>query len=562
MGARAQPPLASPPGRGPRVVFRVSRDGAREGARDRHRPPRRRHPRDRARRDVRLGRRGGRRGVREGDPRSARSRRRRGVAPPERLVQAQLLELGHRERVHEPDERRDTHRAERLEPGHPERLTQRALRHDARLPRRGGLRVVRRRVVGARAGARRRKRRRLRRTARRPARVSVQRRRGVVHAGRARVRGPAPLGAVDRRRDKRGGDGKPRPGRVVSRNGGLARGRTRAPRPRFAATSTVRDLVRFVSLPVDTDFSVFADPTLRNLPGVDIASMLGGTTYHTDKDVVSRVREGSVQAYGENVAKGANAVARALLKRTGGRRHDPRAEPATRAGESGAFFDVYFLEGFAIDSRGASALLHAAPLLACIVDFALGGASRRASYASGVRVSAKSFALTLAAPALLGAARAVVSGKPLAWFGRPALAAALFAPPALVATLLPYADAQLKHGPIARLDGRAARRSSPPRSPRFSASRTPPSRRSSRRTRSARRSSCSPSPRASPSGRRSSRWRCSPPASRSPRPSRRSRRPSSPKRWASPARSPGRSDSRSGTSSWASRSGSASTSSE
>lgn len=223
--------------------------------------------------------------------------------------------------------------------------------------------------------------------------------------------------------------------------------------PRFAATSTVRDLVRFVSLPVDTDFSVFADPTLRNLPGVDIASMLGGTTYHTDKDVVSRVREGSVQAYGENVAKGADAVARALLKRTGGRRHDPRAEPATRAGESGAFFDVYFLEGFAIDSRGASALLHAAPLLACIVDFALGGASRRASYASGVRVSAKSFALTLAAPALLGAARAVVSGKPLAWFGRPALAAALFAPPALVATLLPYADAQLKHGPIARLDG-------------------------------------------------------------------------------------------------------------
>jgi len=49
-----------------------------------------------------------------------------------------------------------------------------------------------------------------------------------------------------------------------------------APRP--VATASIRDLVRFASLPVDTDFSVFADPTLAhgNLPGVDVASMLVG----------------------------------------------------------------------------------------------------------------------------------------------------------------------------------------------------------------------------------------------------------------------------------------------
>ena len=307
-----------------------------------------------------------------------------------------------------------------------------------------------------------------------------------------------------------------------------------------------------------TRTSAFRGPTLRNLrASTSRACSAGRPTTRTRTSSLASVR--SPSGVRRKRREGRQRRREGVTETNGGRRHDPRAEPATRAGESGAFFDVYFLEGFAIDSRGASRVLHAAPLLACIVDFALGGASRRASYASGVRVSAKSFALTLAAPALLGAARAVVS-RASRGSGDPRSRRRSSRPPR---SSRPFfrARAQLKHGPIARL-GRARGDAFAPRSPRFSASRTPPSRRSSRRTRSARRSSCSPSPRASPSGRRSSRWRCSPPASRSPRPSRRSRRPSSPKRWASPARSPGRSDSRSGTSSWASRSGSASTSSE
>ena len=48
--------------------------------------------------------------------------------------------------------------------------------------------------------------------------------------------------------------------------------------PHPVTTATIRDLVRFANLPVDTDFSVFADPAERdgNLPGVDLASMLDG----------------------------------------------------------------------------------------------------------------------------------------------------------------------------------------------------------------------------------------------------------------------------------------------
>ncbi|ACO66340.1 predicted protein, partial [Micromonas commoda] len=74
-----------------------------------------------------------------------------------------------------------------------------------------------------------------------------------------------------------------------------------APRP--TATASIRDLIRFANLPVDTDFSVFRDPTLPNgnLPGVDIASMLDGYSYHTDRDFANRIRRGTIQAYGENV---------------------------------------------------------------------------------------------------------------------------------------------------------------------------------------------------------------------------------------------------------------------
>ena len=51
--------------------------------------------------------------------------------------------------------------------------------------------------------------------------------------------------------------------------------------PHPVTTATIRDLVRFANLPVDTDFSVFADPAERdgNLPGVDLASMLDGYSY-------------------------------------------------------------------------------------------------------------------------------------------------------------------------------------------------------------------------------------------------------------------------------------------
>ena len=212
--------------------------------------------------------------------------------------------------------------------------------------------------------------------------------------------------------------------------------------PHPVTTATIRDLVRFANLPVDTDFSVFADPTERdgNLPGVDLASMLDGYSYHTDADVADRIRRGSVQAYGENVLAASSAFAAELARRAAAGHARPDAP--TRPGEGGAFFDVFGVVGVAAPGPVVSAAAHIAPLAWCVVDAAKNGRARRASYLAGVKTAVASAAYAMLAPAALGASRAATTGKPLAWFGDAGLAFALYVPVAVIATYLPYVRAR------------------------------------------------------------------------------------------------------------------------
>ena len=212
--------------------------------------------------------------------------------------------------------------------------------------------------------------------------------------------------------------------------------------PHPVTTATIRDLVRFANLPVDTDFSVFADPAERdgNLPGVDLASMLDGYSYHTDADVADRIRRGSVQAYGENVLAASSAFAAELARRAAAGHARPDAP--TRPGEGGAFFDVFGVVGVAAPGPVVSAAAHIAPLAWCVVDAAKNGRARRASYLAGVKTAVASAAYAMLAPAALGASRAATTGKPLAWFGDAGLAFALYVPVAVIATYLPYVRAR------------------------------------------------------------------------------------------------------------------------
>jgi hypothetical protein len=209
-----------------------------------------------------------------------------------------------------------------------------------------------------------------------------------------------------------------------------------APRP--AATASIRDLVRFANLPVDTDFSVFRDPTLANgnLPGVDIASMLDGYSYHTDRDLAGRIRRGTIQAYGENVHEAMFAFARELqsMPATGSGDASSAREPV-RPGAGTTFFDLYGALGVTLGTRPVAMAVQFVPLLACVVDAVVRGSS----YRRGAAAAAKSWGLAAALPAALGASRAVVTGRPLVWFGKPLVTLAFYLLPSLTAVLMPYA---------------------------------------------------------------------------------------------------------------------------
>ena len=218
---------------------------------------------------------------------------------------------------------------------------------------------------------------------------------------------------------------------------------------RPVATATIRDLVRFANLPVDTDFSVFVDPALNygNLPGIDLASMLDGFAYHTDRDLVERIEKGSVQVYGENVLAATRAFAAELEKRRAADSDENDSDRRTIAsGEGGAFFDVFGVVGIVVGTKHVSFLFHCLPLFVCLADAVSENTvtlriQKTKSHLRGAKTALKSAALALLVPVTLSAARAVVSGRPIAWFGSYFMSGVLTVPPALIAGAAPYVSA-------------------------------------------------------------------------------------------------------------------------
>lgn len=57
----------------------------------------------------------------------------------------------------------------------------------------------------------------------------------------------------------------------------------------------VQDIFQLGLIPADTDYRFFSAKMQGSLPGLDIASLLGAGAYHTDRDSVENIREGTLQ---------------------------------------------------------------------------------------------------------------------------------------------------------------------------------------------------------------------------------------------------------------------------
>lgn len=209
-----------------------------------------------------------------------------------------------------------------------------------------------------------------------------------------------------------------------------------APRPH--ATVAGQDLFATGLIPADTDFYVFAHPEYGNWPGIDVATILDGEAYHTNRDVPERIWPGSLQSLGENMLPTALRMAQLLQQeRKGG--EGGKGAP-TGGGLSNTDQGTYFsvLSAFTVHySHEVALLLHLLPcLLVLLVPLRLGIGPWQ--LAAGAAKQLAAALLAVACSAAVAVLAPAVVGRSMAWYGKYWLAGLIFIPSAAAGLLLPY----------------------------------------------------------------------------------------------------------------------------
>ncbi|KFM28509.1 Endoplasmic reticulum metallopeptidase 1 [Auxenochlorella protothecoides] len=211
-----------------------------------------------------------------------------------------------------------------------------------------------------------------------------------------------------------------------------------APHPR--GNTVFQDFFDLGLIPADTDYRLFSYRRAGSLPGIDVAQVFDGLAYHTNQDVADRVRPGTLQSMGENTLAATLEFARVL-----GSGQPP---PASAPGDGYVAFDLAGLK-MVVYSYALASRLHHVPLVilfqVLLGSLLLPAANPRALRGFGLKAAAGgtlraffSVLLALVVPALLGATRALVTGAPIAWYGRYWQVYCTFFPAALAGLLLPY----------------------------------------------------------------------------------------------------------------------------
>lgn len=65
--------------------------------------------------------------------------------------------------------------------------------------------------------------------------------------------------------------------------------------PQILPNVCSQDFFRARLIPADTDFRMFSQDYEGSLPGIDVATVLDATAYHTNRDTLERIRRGTTQ---------------------------------------------------------------------------------------------------------------------------------------------------------------------------------------------------------------------------------------------------------------------------
>ncbi|KAK9905035.1 hypothetical protein WJX75_008341 [Coccomyxa subellipsoidea] len=195
-----------------------------------------------------------------------------------------------------------------------------------------------------------------------------------------------------------------------------------------------QDLFESRILSMDTDFRMFSSDYHGSLPGIDIAQVLDGAAYHSHHDTVERIRKGTIQMLGENVLGAVIEFAKSLKEQ------ETKGLPEWDA-DGSVYFDFLGSKMMRYPLRFGK-LVHALALPAVVLAIVLLRALKAQPILATLRgavVRNAGVMCAAALPAALGAARVVITGKPMIWFGRFSLAHVANGPAALAGLLLPFA---------------------------------------------------------------------------------------------------------------------------
>ncbi|QDZ25736.1 endoplasmic reticulum metallopeptidase [Chloropicon primus] len=220
-----------------------------------------------------------------------------------------------------------------------------------------------------------------------------------------------------------------------------------SPRPR--ANVVFQDIFDLGLIPAETDYAVFAHESTGSetasgeeaskkprttvygdLPGIDIATMFDSRSYHTALDESKRMAPGCTQNFGDNML----AI---VLKASEMIRRTVDDEEGDSFGEDCVYFDVMGLFVVAYPFKLAR-FIHLVPfVLTVAVTLAAKASGSKAPVVEGVLSFFFSFLCSVIFAVIQFGLTALFI-QPMAWYGRPHIAALLLVPSSVFGSFIPY----------------------------------------------------------------------------------------------------------------------------
>eukprot|EP00210_Caulerpa_lentillifera_P008877 g8469.t1 len=179
-------------------------------------------------------------------------------------------------------------------------------------------------------------------------------------------------------------------------------------------------------IPADTDFRMFSLDHSGAYPGIDIATVMDATAYHTDRDTVARLRPGGTQEYGETVL----GLTKSFMEQMSNNVDTKKVKMVY----IDCFHKLFVV--FQLQSAYWSYHIPIGVLLVAL-DRSLNKMEFLSSTGLGLMRNLVSCVLAVVLPGLAGALRVLLSGRPMVWFGHHFVGFMFFWPTAVFGYLLP-----------------------------------------------------------------------------------------------------------------------------